>query len=1119
MTLKQKETNQHTSIDIHRLIQDANTAQSFKNLFPDLQFQKVGATLRADKNSILLSSIRGTWCIKFFKDSAPAMPIFQAVEYANQLQAKGNKDHFFQVCEILASISGNNIASYTKAGEYTPTRTAAAPAAPKPAAPAAPYKPNTGNLNRSVQSFEFAEVGSGPAVGALEYLQHKINAPNLQTEFLNRLGVQFLQTSTHTTKQGKEFGINYTMQNPSIAFCTNQSNPKKGSIKTKSPHSKTHKTSTFQKQDNYIFGYENLPKKCRAILFCGGETDMLAINYHFNKYGIYALNLWSETTTIKPELIEDLKKRTSNIYTLFDNDYGKVNSLGKLINTGYTASLKAFETLGIPYINISLFSPLNDVCDVLQAGNKEDFLKFLNTSIENGVSRFSVPVPLGYKIDIGNHYFDRFAVEQLVRILAKENKLLFSGACGIGKSTMIAILEKYRKQIGVERIVFCVPTQTIALQQQQNYKDAGLLVPVIMEGSDKDDLFEAENSNLIICVYNSLDKIGYVVDDNCLLIGDEMHLLSGNIRQKVGNTFLQYAELAAKTLLMSATINPIFTTNLHELFNYKLVKVISTNNQIIKYQPIKYSGGVEADVFKYIESQKSTSSSTTLIKKNNVGLLETWNNRAKSLGKKSDINSSKKRQYKEDNKNYNSIVQTGLLAEKLDYLMFTSLLDTGNSFKFPVDSVCLVNERCATTATQTSARPRQNKETGINKDITVYNFLTGNRKTKETYDNKTSIEAIREAIAEAQKAVEFANCYKGKEALKKIEDDLLIYWEPLKDSYVPNLLKIIDNEQKRKNSFQSNSEFEQELIMFNPSIQILPEIHINLSEDIQTQQALQERKKHLTELKNETLKIIQVEDFDTLLESYYHNSTHIIRNRIKEITNIEKEPTAAAKALTEKYKTHFEENVFDTIVCRYFQLKGIFDAEQETKGQSKATHQKIITTILQYWKASTFKEFVNSKVADIEINKKELNGVEALRVINYQTIVKDVKRAKNRFKMQASREARENELFSKFDVIECVTGAKENLSTQQLYELEEITGIKKDHTSHLLSVKELFQVSSTVQKIEINSKLKRRTFYKIGRLKKGVIEGLKRDVYSEKSISTKNDQNTAKTTKKALVQN
>ena len=1136
MTLKQKETNQHTSIDIHRLIQDANTAQSFKNLFPDLQFQKVGATLRADKNSILLSSIRGTWCIKFFKDSAPAMPIFQAVEYANQLQAKGNKDHFFQVCEILASISGNNIASYTKAGEYyTPNRTAA----PKPPqlATAVPYKPNSGPIKKTVQSFAFAQNGTSTSNAALQYIKDKIKAPKLKLNFLDRVGVHFLESSTHKSKNGKKFAINYTMQNPSIAFCTNPSNPKKGSIKTKRPYEKNkdYKTSYIQSQNNYIFCYHNLPKQCKVILICGGETDTLAINYHYNQFSIFAICLSGETTTITPELLADLRKRTPNVFTLFDNDKGKINKVtGKEQNTGLEASIKAAVTIGMPFIDTSLFSKENDICDILQAHNKYDFLEFITNQIHTRSAqretRFSPAVPVAYKIDIGENYFDDVtplnnygfdnikrvtAVQQLVNFLILRNRLILSGWCGIGKSTMIQTLINYRKQLECERIIFVVPTQIIAKQQQKDYMDKGLFVPVIMQGSNQDDYFDAENSNLIICVSKSLAKIDHLIDENCFLIGDEMHLQCENIYQKNGNKFLHYAELAGKTLVMSATINTIYTTDVSELLRFELLKVIDTNAQTIPYYIHNYTGGTESDVFSYYDTNiQNRLTGATFFKMDNVAMLEAWDAKVKASGRRSDINSSKYPKYKEENANYKSITENGTFAEPLDYYFATSLADTGLSIKSEVSSVVTINERCPATQAQAAARPRYNKITGVNGIVESHAFLKVRDRPTETYNELTSVQAIKKDIAAAEEAAIFANQFPELGnvggVLQKFNDKKLIYWETLKAAYVPDLMKILGKEESRKQALMTNHEIKEELSLFSSKFKMMPEDTINLLDDTEVKKDLAAKKAEKKELKNDTCEIIQEAtkegSIDVLFESYYHSTTDMIKSRLKELTHIEKEPTAEAVAFTEKYKKHFEENAFDRIVNNYFIVKDTLESEASEKGTAKPQHKEILAPVLQNWKTTDFKEYINSKIAEIEINKKELNGIEALRVQEYNEIIKNVTKAKARIKKAASRGARETCLFSKFDIIDSVKGFNSKLSNVHQFELEAMTGIKKDHNPQLRAVKELFTVKHQKVKLSINDAKTSRIYYKVGKLKTPIVGGCNLSLEKTDPVPKKRDK-------------
>ncbi|AUP81222.1 toprim domain-containing protein [Flavivirga eckloniae] len=86
------------------------------------------------------------------------------------------------------------------------------------------------------------------------------------------------------------------------------------------------------KPNNYVFGFEQLPKKGERIFITGGEKDVISL--HVN--GEYAVSLNSETAMPSEELINKLKSNFEEVIVLYDID-----------STGITQSKKICDKFGL----------------------------------------------------------------------------------------------------------------------------------------------------------------------------------------------------------------------------------------------------------------------------------------------------------------------------------------------------------------------------------------------------------------------------------------------------------------------------------------------------------------------------------------------------------------------------------------------------------------------------------------------------------------------------------------------------------------------------------------------------------------------------------------------------
>jgi len=175
-------------------------------------------------------------------------------------------------------------------------------------------------------------------------LKHLENKTGAKAHFLQKYGIRGVN---------KMYG--YKVSN-CIAYAS------KGGDKFKRPFAapknkwRTRKSKVIE----YCFGLEQLPEKCKTILIVGGEDDAICINYNLNQYGIYAVNLWSESIAPSIELIDKLKEKSEQVFFFYDAD-----------KAGHENSKKFSAQLGVLYVdtrflfyNLDIDNSIKDFCDV-----------------------------------------------------------------------------------------------------------------------------------------------------------------------------------------------------------------------------------------------------------------------------------------------------------------------------------------------------------------------------------------------------------------------------------------------------------------------------------------------------------------------------------------------------------------------------------------------------------------------------------------------------------------------------------------------------------------------------------------------------------------------------------
>lgn len=175
------------------------------------------------------------------------------------------------------------------------------------------------------------------------------------------------------------------------------------------------KTSLAQDVSAVLFGYDQLPETGETVILTGGEKDVLT----FHSLEISAICLNSETASIPPKLIHELKSRFSNVLICYDTD-----------ETGIKQAKKFSKEHKI--INLILPKDFEgkDISDFMASGRtKDDFYEILKSTLSN--QNDTKPYYTGfdiYNLKVGNE-------DEIIKgILPSTNIVGLIGGSDVGKS-------------------------------------------------------------------------------------------------------------------------------------------------------------------------------------------------------------------------------------------------------------------------------------------------------------------------------------------------------------------------------------------------------------------------------------------------------------------------------------------------------------------------------------------------------------------------------------------------------------------------------------------------------------------------------------------------------------
>ena len=101
--------------------------------------------------------------------------------------------------------------------------------------------------------------------------------------------------------------------------------------------------------------WTRLPKTGESVIITSSRKDALCI---WAQTGIPSVSLQSETTGIKPQVIQELKDRFKNVFVLYDND------INNAVNNGRIDGKKIADTFGVIQLEIPSIYGCKDTSDL-----------------------------------------------------------------------------------------------------------------------------------------------------------------------------------------------------------------------------------------------------------------------------------------------------------------------------------------------------------------------------------------------------------------------------------------------------------------------------------------------------------------------------------------------------------------------------------------------------------------------------------------------------------------------------------------------------------------------------------------------------------------------------------
>ncbi|MGB0839175.1 MAG: toprim domain-containing protein [Chitinophagales bacterium] len=374
---------------------------------------------------------------------------------------------------------------------------------------------------------------------------------------------------------------------------------------------------------------------------------------------------------------------------------------------------------------------------------------------------------------------------------------------------------------------------------------------VVDGNTSQSDLQNIDKYNLILTTHNSCYKLRYIIHQSLFFLDEGHEAINGfykdleNPNIPVCRNLHELSENAGKTVRMSATPNLHYAKRM----GYKVVTSKNTEKQKIVFHRYWYNSKSTLDLMEGVNKKANLKNGTNIIRKNNVDILNSYKHsiNTKYPNQVNTIFSSKDPKYKEQNDYYQSIVKTEKLPENVQgaNMFVTSLLDTGVSLKFKIDSVNLIDIEHTDSAMQCPTRARLLPD-GTNKTIQVncYHPLKTDftpsqvkkqselQKFFETYDVEQEIEDM---IRFAKKCCKKRNLFTGNQESNKLyfRDNIYCYYDDYNKIYKVNYAAIFyEAHQTEKAYYNANpTALYNKLIRENPQVTIKPFEYLKLDID------------------------------------------------------------------------------------------------------------------------------------------------------------------------------------------------------------------------------------------------------------------------------------------------
>lgn len=193
---------------------------------------------------------------------------------------------------------------------------------------------------------------------------------------LEKFDVRPLSIVTGCNRSGNVYIIESTPSEPIFGYFLTLG--RTTYVKIYRPKSKIRFMYLGKKDEDYVFGYDKLPAMGHYLFITGGEKDVMSLSAH----GFPAISLNSETARLPIKFYEDLKKRFTRIYILYDID-----------DTGIRESKRLAEEYGLSRIRLDLDKfEGKDISDYFKSYTRRDFLRIICDSEKNSPYDIEFPV-------------------------------------------------------------------------------------------------------------------------------------------------------------------------------------------------------------------------------------------------------------------------------------------------------------------------------------------------------------------------------------------------------------------------------------------------------------------------------------------------------------------------------------------------------------------------------------------------------------------------------------------------------------------------------------------------------------------------------------------------------